>query len=168
MTNGIAVSMRRSSLWRRAGQHFCPPRPPLSYYFATTIPYAMFSRHLAQKIPSTLLTRSTALGRTAYSRFPKFCRLNEPRLDVRRQLWSTPRRHGAHEQSTPYAPPRPASPASATPPQSNVAFETQEPRLSLTFTCTVTDCGTRSTHEFTKRSYQRGIVIVQCPGCENR
>ncbi|KAI0339383.1 zf-DNL-domain-containing protein, partial [Trametopsis cervina] len=43
-----------------------------------------------------------------------------------------------------------------------------EPRLSLTFTCTVPDCGTRSSHEFTKRSYERGIVIVQCPGCKNR
>jgi len=40
--------------------------------------------------------------------------------------------------------------------------------VSLTFTCTVTDCSTRSTHEFTRRSYERGIVIVQCPGCQNR
>ncbi|KAI0825757.1 DNL zinc finger-domain-containing protein, partial [Irpex lacteus] len=43
-----------------------------------------------------------------------------------------------------------------------------EPRLSLTFTCTVPQCETRSTHEFTRRSYERGIVIVQCPGCKNR
>ncbi|KAK1224009.1 hypothetical protein PQX77_013104 [Marasmius sp. AFHP31] len=43
-----------------------------------------------------------------------------------------------------------------------------EPKLSMTFTCTVEGCGTRSTHEFTKRSYERGIVLVQCPGCENR
>lgn len=43
-----------------------------------------------------------------------------------------------------------------------------EPRLSLTFTCTVPDCGTRSSHEFTKRSYEKGIVLVQCPGCKNR
>ena len=43
-----------------------------------------------------------------------------------------------------------------------------EPRLSLTFTCTVPQCNTRSSHEFTKRSYERGIVIVQCPGCKNR
>ncbi|KAF8649281.1 hypothetical protein AX16_005909 [Volvariella volvacea WC 439] len=43
-----------------------------------------------------------------------------------------------------------------------------EPKLSLTFTCTVEDCGTRSTHEFTKRSYERGIVLVECPGCHNR
>lgn len=43
-----------------------------------------------------------------------------------------------------------------------------EPRLSITFTCTVPECGERSTHEFSKRSYTKGIVIVQCPGCKNR
>ncbi|ETW79151.1 hypothetical protein HETIRDRAFT_244395, partial [Heterobasidion irregulare TC 32-1] len=43
-----------------------------------------------------------------------------------------------------------------------------EPRLSLTFTCTVTDCGERSTHQFTKRSYEKGIVLIECPGCKNR
>ncbi|KIK62013.1 hypothetical protein GYMLUDRAFT_561679 [Collybiopsis luxurians FD-317 M1] len=46
--------------------------------------------------------------------------------------------------------------------------EKMEPRLSITFTCTVPDCGTRSTHEFSKRSYERGIVLVECPGCHNR
>ncbi|KAF9054712.1 DNL zinc finger-domain-containing protein [Panaeolus papilionaceus] len=43
-----------------------------------------------------------------------------------------------------------------------------EPRLSITFTCTVPDCNERSTHEFSKRSYEKGIVLVQCPGCKNR
>lgn len=43
-----------------------------------------------------------------------------------------------------------------------------EPRLAITFTCAVTDCGHRSTHEFSKRSYTKGIVIIQCPGCKNR
>ncbi|KAK0444832.1 DNL zinc finger-domain-containing protein [Armillaria borealis] len=46
--------------------------------------------------------------------------------------------------------------------------EAMESRLSMTFTCTVKDCGTRSSHEFSKRAYTKGIVIVQCPGCENR
>lgn len=41
-------------------------------------------------------------------------------------------------------------------------------RLSLTFTCSVDDCGHRSTHEFAKRSYDKGIVLVQCPSCKNR
>lgn len=43
-----------------------------------------------------------------------------------------------------------------------------EQRLSITFTCTVDECGHRSSHEFSKRSYTKGIVIVQCPGCKNR
>ncbi|CAO1621487.1 unnamed protein product [Parajaminaea phylloscopi] len=43
-----------------------------------------------------------------------------------------------------------------------------EQRLSLTFTCAVEDCGHRSTHEFSKRSYEKGIVLVQCPNCKNR
>ncbi|KAJ3756195.1 DNL zinc finger-domain-containing protein [Lentinula raphanica] len=46
--------------------------------------------------------------------------------------------------------------------------EKMEPRMSITFTCTVPECGTRSTHEFAKRSYERGIVLVECPGCHNR
>ncbi|KAF5316722.1 hypothetical protein D9619_006562 [Psilocybe cf. subviscida] len=46
--------------------------------------------------------------------------------------------------------------------------EKMEPKLSLTFTCTVPECGHRSTHQFTKRAYEKGIVIVQCPGCKNR
>jgi protein import protein ZIM17 len=43
-----------------------------------------------------------------------------------------------------------------------------EPKLSLTFTCTAPSCDTRSTHQFTKRAYEKGIVLVQCPGCKNR
>ncbi|KDR67642.1 hypothetical protein GALMADRAFT_79657 [Galerina marginata CBS 339.88] len=43
-----------------------------------------------------------------------------------------------------------------------------EPRLSLTFTCTVPNCGERSSHQFTKQAYQKGVVLVQCPGCKNR
>lgn len=66
-----------------------------------------------------------------------------------------------------------------------------EPRLSLTFTCTasvattsvpssssgaeampesplVHKCGHRSSHTFTKRAYEKGIVIIACPSCKNR
>ncbi|KAJ3551717.1 hypothetical protein NP233_g13024 [Leucocoprinus birnbaumii] len=43
-----------------------------------------------------------------------------------------------------------------------------KPKLSITFTCTVEGCGERSTHEFTKHAYEKGIVLVQCPGCKNR
>lgn len=43
-----------------------------------------------------------------------------------------------------------------------------EPKLSITFTCTVDGCGERSSHKFTKHAYEKGIVLVQCPGCKNR
>ena len=52
--------------------------------------------------------------------------------------------------------------------RSTPLLEQMEPKLSLTFTCTVSDCGERSTHQFTKRAYQKGVVLVQCPGCKNR
>lgn len=54
------------------------------------------------------------------------------------------------------------------PPASDAQGKPQPPRLSLTFTCTVTDCSHRSTHEFSKASYEKGIVLVQCPNCKNR
>ncbi|KZP08293.1 zf-DNL-domain-containing protein [Athelia psychrophila] len=43
-----------------------------------------------------------------------------------------------------------------------------EPRLSITFTCTAPECTTRSSHTFTKQAYEKGVVLVQCPGCKNR
>ncbi|EIW79038.1 zf-DNL-domain-containing protein [Coniophora puteana RWD-64-598 SS2] len=50
-----------------------------------------------------------------------------------------------------------------------VKIDPLEPRYSMTFTCTAEDCDRhRSTHTFTKRAYQTGIVIIQCPGCQNR
>ena len=71
--------------------------------------------------------------------------------------------------------PPPPSPSSLPSPPSpgltisqSIPLEPIEPRLSLTFTCTVTDCGERSTHQFTKRSYEKGIVLIECPGCKNR
>ncbi|KAH9992752.1 DNL zinc finger-domain-containing protein [Russula compacta] len=29
-------------------------------------------------------------------------------------------------------------------------------------------CTTRSTHQFTKRAYEKGIVLIECPGCKTR
>ncbi|KAJ4470159.1 DNL zinc finger-domain-containing protein [Lentinula aciculospora] len=64
--------------------------------------------------------------------------------------------------------PSPLSSSSSQTVTSQALPEKMELRTSITFTCTVTDCGTRSTHEFAKRSYERGIVLVECPGCHNR
>ena len=47
-------------------------------------------------------------------------------------------------------------------------FDPQEPRLAIAFTCTADGCNHRSAHTFTKRAYQRGIVLIQCPSCKNR
>lgn len=49
-------------------------------------------------------------------------------------------------------------------------------RLRVVFTCTApkspehpdVPCHHRSSHEFSKSSYEKGVVIVQCPECNNR
>ena len=38
-------------------------------------------------------------------------------------------------------------------------------KMSMTFTCDV--CDTRSTKIFHRHSYEKGTIIVRCPGCEN-
>lgn len=78
-------------------------------------------------------------------------------------------------------------------PSTEETSASKEPRLSLTFTCTapipvqanvasgdvpasstststleVEKCGHRSSHTFTKKSYEKGIVIIACPSCKNR
>lgn len=44
-------------------------------------------------------------------------------------------------------------------------FGTKEADMGIVFTCT--KCDTRSTKFFSKKSYEQGLVIVQCPGCKN-
>ena len=41
----------------------------------------------------------------------------------------------------------------------------QHQRMQLTFTCA--ECDTRATKFFGKKSYQKGIVIVRCDGCQH-
>ncbi|KAH0836439.1 zf-DNL-domain-containing protein [Lanmaoa asiatica] len=49
-----------------------------------------------------------------------------------------------------------------------IQFDPSEPRLAIAFTCTADGCNHRSAHTFTKRAYERGIVLIQCPSCKNR
>ncbi|KAH7920525.1 zf-DNL-domain-containing protein [Leucogyrophana mollusca] len=78
-------------------------------------------------------------------------------------------RQNSNTSAPPASPSSPEPSSSAlSPPSQPLTTQPLEPRLSLTFTCTAPDCSTRSSHTFTKRSYERGIVLVQCPGCKNR
>ncbi|KZT25145.1 zf-DNL-domain-containing protein [Neolentinus lepideus HHB14362 ss-1] len=91
--------------------------------------------------PSASAKQSTLRGRTEYS------------------AWTTVSRRCYSD-----------SPPSSGPPSGSSSQELGqlEPSLSLTFTCTVPNCSHRSSHTFTKRAYEKGIVIVTCPGCKNR
>ncbi|GAA5874001.1 hypothetical protein JCM16303_002657 [Sporobolomyces ruberrimus] len=72
---------------------------------------------------------------------------------------------------------------SEAPPSTGTPIGRIDRRLRIIFTCTAPvpvdpqhpepgadakPCGHRSSHEFSKRSYEKGVVIVQCPECSNR
>lgn len=83
--------------------------------------------------------------------------------------------HSPNHASRGLPPPQPGAGApSAEVNGGSVPIGQVEPRLQLTFTCTAgperqqPQCGERSTHEFSKNSYENGIVLVQCPKCKAR
>ena len=53
---------------------------------------------------------------------------------------------------------------SPTLPAGHIDFSKRE--LLMVFTCT--RCNTRAAKGFSKKAYNEGVVIVQCPGCEGR
>lgn len=59
----------------------------------------------------------------------------------------------------------PAAQASSKPAANGVAT-TSNPRLFMVFTCA--KCNTRAVKNFTRNAYERGVVIITCPGCEAR
>ena len=113
------------------------------------------------KAPTWLTVTMTLFTNGRFLRFlitppllPRFRRSLQTRKSLSTRLYTTPSSRNELSLSTK---------TSSTP-----LLEQMEPKLSLTFTCTVSDCGERSTHQFTKRAYQKGVVLVQCPGCKNR
>lgn len=46
------------------------------------------------------------------------------------------------------------------------SFQADNPQLMIAFTCK--KCDTRSSHTFSRQSYYKGSVLIQCPGCKNR
>lgn len=133
------------------------------HFLFETIVFKMFSvRQTFSAIPrSACLVNRSANSRVA------FCHriaMHSYFSSHRTLHWSCTRYNDASSRSPDSA--MPSAPATVT--SQEIKLEAPEPRLSLTFTCTVTNCSTRSTHEFTRRSYERGIVIVECPGCKNR
>jgi len=88
-----------------------------------------------------------------------------------RALTSTPRALLRTNQARVARPLRPTRwisglPVAPTDPAEPQQLGRQEPRLRLVCTCDV--CKTRSTYEFSRASYETGVVLVQCPSCENR
>ncbi|CAO1635767.1 unnamed protein product [Sympodiomycopsis kandeliae] len=104
---------------------------------------------------SRFATRSLASSSSTHLAKPQAIqsRLSFPQPSQKRHICSSLCRHNE---------------ASAGSEQKGTPIGQIEQRLQLTFTCTVENCGHRSTHEFAKRSYEKGIVLVQCPGCKNR
>eukprot|EP00008_Paramoeba_atlantica_P014555 CAMPEP_0201496786 /NCGR_PEP_ID=MMETSP0151_2-20130828/61659_1 /ASSEMBLY_ACC=CAM_ASM_000257 /TAXON_ID=200890 /ORGANISM="Paramoeba atlantica, Strain 621/1 / CCAP 1560/9" /LENGTH=137 /DNA_ID=CAMNT_0047886873 /DNA_START=129 /DNA_END=542 /DNA_ORIENTATION=- len=41
----------------------------------------------------------------------------------------------------------------------------EEPKMMASFVCNV--CQTRNSHSFAKSSYEKGVVLARCPGCQN-
>ncbi|KAF4593053.1 hypothetical protein EYR38_008763 [Pleurotus pulmonarius] len=122
----------------------------LSRLSRPSLTVARSGRHLSSSA-APLAAPSSRISHTRRS-----CTRN---LSVGRASWN------ASQPST-KAPETAAPSALAT--SSEIKLDVLEPRLSLTFTCTAGECHERSTHTFTKRAYERGIVLVECPGCKNR
>jgi hypothetical protein len=129
----------------------------------------------------TFITSSRSLARASICRTPSHA-LRIPRLqtpNAHSPLYSRSFAYSLHARNArssqnPTTPPPPSEDDQLTllPPSDSSkpsgVIKVDEPRKSISFNCGVEDCGVRQTHEFTKRSYERGIVIVQCPGCKNR
>ncbi|BEJ13069.1 hypothetical protein CspHIS471_0302430 [Cutaneotrichosporon sp. HIS471] len=125
---------------------------------------------MSSALAPTLLSRSFAAARQTLVRAP---RPVVPSAYVTSRIASPTRWYSS--------PPNPDSPALGAPEKEVEGGSTGkqpigkiEPRLSLTFTCQAGPekgnpvCGHRSTHEFKRHSYDKGVVLIQCPECKAR
>lgn len=135
------------------------------------LPPTMLSTLRSSPIPRTasrLLKHPSSLSRwstvTAAARQPS-------RLAFRSISTSLPLCNNASSCGRPYSTtvPQKEEHASSTlaPTQARPSPQ-DEPKMAIAFTCTVPKCGHRQAHMFSKRSYEKGIVIVTCSGCKNR
>ncbi|KAL8287555.1 hypothetical protein RQP46_003413 [Phenoliferia psychrophenolica] len=140
----------------------------------------MLNRTLRTLVP---LTRQLPLVPRLPSAFPR----HSPSLLLSRSLASTPFRSSLPPvlSTTPESSPSPSTAPElaeteevSAPPKRHAIGQIKR-RLQITFTCTApvetspdsdetVPCSHRSTHEFSKRSYDHGIVLIECPGCKNR
>lgn len=59
-----------------------------------------------------------------------------------------------------------AQPLLATRFHSDNVLKVDNPEMMIAFTCK--KCDTRSSHTFSKQAFQKGTVLIQCPGCKGR
>ncbi|KAF8309048.1 zf-DNL-domain-containing protein [Clavulina sp. PMI_390] len=160
----------------------------------TSLRIARSASHVHARNPRVYAARATAPATTLGIRHWSFrSPLRSgllPSIYAQSTHFSPIRRWNSSSASTVSSPSSSTSDSASSTPSEPQA--SKDPRLSLTFTCTAPiavpsessvesssssadpavpqfeQCGHRSTHTFTKRAYEKGIVIIACPGCKNR
>jgi mitochondrial protein import protein ZIM17 len=151
--------VRRVSTWRRT-RYWQLQLDALSRKARQDEKLHLFTITSLVMLPSRLLRHWAASSQISRLRRP----LAHSSIPWSRLSWTV-----RHNSTGVPPPPAPGSPPSTVTSNSQTTRSAvDEPRLSLTFTCTAGNCSTRSTHQFTKRAYERGIVLIECPGCKTR
>ncbi|OCK85174.1 zf-DNL-domain-containing protein [Lepidopterella palustris CBS 459.81] len=70
-----------------------------------------------------------------------------------------------HESTASLSAAQASSESAISAPESRLTRD-QVPAYEMTFTCN--KCATRQTHRVSKQGYEKGTVLITCPGCKNR